>query len=34
MCHGSIKVKAAVFFDIIIGMEGKKQEIDSITWKS
>ena len=32
MCKGTAAQKAGVFFDIVIGMEGKKEELDTITW--
>ena len=32
MCKGTHAQKAAVFFDIVIGMEGKKEGLETITW--
>jgi hypothetical protein len=34
MCKGSVKVKSDLFFDLVVGLEGIKQNKDTIAWKS
>ena len=34
MCKGTAKEKAAIFYDIVVGLEGKKLEKDAIPWNS
>lgn len=33
MCNGNIKEKAGVFFDTIIGQEGKRNNVETISWR-
>jgi hypothetical protein len=34
MCKGSVKVKSDLFFDLVVGPEGIKQNKETIAWKS
>ena len=34
MCKGSVGVKADLFFDLVVGPEGMKQNKETIAWKS
>jgi hypothetical protein len=34
ICKGTLREKAELFFDLIVGFEGLKIGRDSITWKS